>query len=34
MKELKETILSVLVFISGVYAVYVVFTAITKWGNL
>jgi hypothetical protein len=34
MKELKETILSVLVFLSGIYAVYVSFIAITKWADL
>jgi hypothetical protein len=34
MKELKEIILSVLVFLSGIYAVYVAFIAITKWAEL
>jgi hypothetical protein len=34
MKELKETILSVLVFLSGIYAVYVAYMAISKWAEL
>jgi len=34
MKELKELILNVLVFLSGIYAVYVSFIAITKWADL
>jgi hypothetical protein len=34
MKDLKELILNVLVFLAGIYAVYIAYMAISKWGEL
>jgi hypothetical protein len=34
MKELKELILNVLVFLSGIYAVYIFYQAVILWGKL
>jgi hypothetical protein len=34
MKDLKEIILNILVVLAGIYAIYIVYMALTKWGNL
>jgi hypothetical protein len=34
MKDLKELMLNTLVFLAGIYAVYVAYMAISKWAEL
>jgi len=34
MKEFKEIMLNILVVLAGLYAIYIVYMAIIKWGNV
>ena len=34
MKDLKEIMLNILVVLAGLYAIYIVYMAIIKWGNV